>query len=68
MVSGFGLLTLTTAAVASLFVREEEEPQERAEREFEAVVMARLDEFATRLAAIERAVLESSTDGPASRS
>lgn len=58
MVSGFALLTLTTAAIASLFVREEEEPAEARERAFEVVVMERLDGLADRLDAIERALPE----------
>jgi len=36
MVSGFALLALTTAAIASLFVREDETPVERREAAFEA--------------------------------
>lgn len=64
MVSGFALLTLTTAAIASLFVREEEKPLEETERAYEAVVLARLDELATRLDAIERALPERSTGPP----
>ena len=45
MVSGFAMMTLTTAAIASLFVREEE-PAEATERTFERAVMVRLDELA----------------------
>ena len=58
MVSGFALMTLTTAAIASLFVREEEKPAEETERAFEAVLLERLDELGTRLDAIERALPE----------
>ena len=54
MLSGFALLTFTTAAIASLFVREEEKPAVESERAFEAVVITRLDELSTRLDAIER--------------
>ena len=36
MLLGFGLLALTTAAIASLFVREDEEPEEKLERELRA--------------------------------
>lgn len=64
MVSGFALLTLTTAVIASLFVREEEKPLEQTERAFEAVILARLDELATRLDAIDRALPEHSTGPP----
>ena len=41
MISGFALLTLATAAIASLFVREEEEPEEQRERDFERVALER---------------------------
>jgi hypothetical protein len=41
-VVGFVLLAITTAAVASLFVREDEEPQERRAQEFEDAVLADL--------------------------
>lgn len=70
MVSGFALLTVTTAAVASLFVREEEQPAEALDRAFEAVVLSRLDEMAHRLDAIERALPEpaaGSEDGDRTR-
>jgi len=56
MLSGFAILALTTAAIASLFVREEEEPFEKSERAFEREAMARLDELSTRLDRIERAL------------
>jgi voltage-gated potassium channel len=42
-VIGFVLLAITTAAVASLFVREDEEPQERRTQEFEDAVLAELE-------------------------
>lgn len=54
MVLGFGLLALTTAATASLFVREDEEPEEQREAEFERAVMAELASLAARLEAIEK--------------
>lgn len=53
MVFGFVLLAMTTAAVASLFVREDEEPEERRERGFEEAVMAELDGLNRRLDGIE---------------
>jgi voltage-gated potassium channel len=56
MVAGFALITLTTAAIASLFVREEEAPGELEERAFEQRVLVRLDELGDRLVAIERAL------------
>lgn len=36
MVLGFSLMALTTAAIASFFVREDEEPEEASDREFQA--------------------------------
>ncbi|HET6509715.1 MAG TPA: potassium channel family protein [Baekduia sp.] len=56
MVSGFALMTLTTAAIASLLVREEESPEWDHEHEFERQVMNRLDALGRRLDAIERAL------------
>jgi hypothetical protein len=56
MVSGFALMTLTTAAIASLFVREEEAPDKQQEHAFEQRVLDRLDELSARLDAIERAL------------
>lgn len=56
MVSGFALMTLTTAAIASLFVREEEGPERRQERDFERELLDRLDGLSTRLDAIEQAL------------
>ena len=58
MVLGYVLLAMTTAALASLFVQEEEEPEELRERAFEEELLAevrrlgsRLDEIEARLAA-----------------
>lgn len=45
MLMGFGLLALTTAAVASLFVRDDEAPEEKAIRAFEASVLTELREL-----------------------
>ena len=56
MLSGFALLTLATAALASLFVREEEIPTEERERDFELAALSRLEELAARLDAIEAAL------------
>jgi voltage-gated potassium channel len=53
MVFGFALMALVTAAIASLFVREEQEPDERAEELFEARALALLGDLADRLEAIE---------------
>jgi voltage-gated potassium channel len=56
MLFGFVLLAMTTAAVASLFVREDEEPQERREQTFEQEVLLELRELAARIAKIETRV------------
>ncbi len=53
MVFGFVLLAMTTAAVASLFVREDEAPEERRELAFEGTVLAELDRLHKRLDMIE---------------
>ncbi len=56
MLGGFAILALTTAAIASLFVREEEAPFEKSERAFERETIVRLDELSARLERIERAL------------
>ena len=53
MVLGFVLLALTTAALASLFVREEAEPEERREHAFEERALAELRALNSRLELIE---------------
>jgi voltage-gated potassium channel len=53
MVVGFILLALTTAALASLFVREEHEPEELREHAFEENVLAELRRLGARLDEIE---------------
>ncbi len=53
MVLGFVLLALTTAAVASLFVREDEAPQESREHTFEENALAELHQLNSRLELIE---------------
>lgn len=50
MLAGFVLLAFVTAAVASLFVREDEELVERAEREADAEIMRELREIRAELA------------------
>jgi voltage-gated potassium channel len=45
MILGFALLAMTTAAVASLFVREDENPNEERERQFQRAVLAELEEL-----------------------
>jgi hypothetical protein len=56
MVSGFALMALVTASVSSLFVREEQLPEEQAEERFEAEALRLLADLARRLEAIEAAV------------
>lgn len=46
MVVGFALLSLVTAAVSSLFVRQDDAPAEAAEQRFEAAVSRELVELA----------------------
>ncbi len=53
MVMGFILLALTTAAIASLFVREEAEPEELREHAFEESAIAELRQLNARLELIE---------------
>jgi voltage-gated potassium channel len=53
MVLGFVLLALTTAALASLFVREEQGPEEVREHAFEEDALAELRQLSARLEAIE---------------
>lgn len=53
MVLGFALLATTTAAVASLFVREDERPDDERERGFERDVRDALRDLDARLEAIE---------------
>jgi voltage-gated potassium channel len=53
MLVGFIVLAMTTAAVASLFVREDELPETRRERGFEQQMFGELRELNGRLAAIE---------------
>ncbi len=54
MLIGFWLLTLTTAAIASLLVREEEEPVQDAELRLEVEILTRLDELNARLERLEQ--------------
>jgi voltage-gated potassium channel len=53
MVSGFALMALVTAAIASLFVSEEQEPDEESEELFDARALRLLADIAQRLEAIE---------------
>jgi voltage-gated potassium channel len=56
MVAGFAMMALTTAAIASTLVREEEEPQREVERDFEASARDLLADISDRLAALETAL------------
>ena len=58
MVAGFAMLALTTAAIASTLVREEEEPQREVERDFEASTRDLLADIADRLTALEAALAQ----------
>ena len=58
MVAGFAMMALTTAAIASTLVREEEEPQREVERDFEASTRDLLADIADRLAALEAALAQ----------
>ena len=53
MVFGFAGLALTTAAIASLFVRGDEAPEEDREHDFERQLLAELDDLRARLKRIE---------------
>ena len=53
MLLGFGFLAMTTAAVASLFVREDEAPVQERERRFELEVLGELRELRSRIDRLE---------------
>jgi voltage-gated potassium channel len=65
MVAGFGLMTVTTAAIASTLVREEEEPEIVAERDFEQDLRRILGDINARLERIETAMEPTLDPGPA---
>ena len=54
MLSGFLLLSLISAALASLFVREDEEPAEAREEAIERQILDRLTAIELRLQSLER--------------
>ena len=56
MLMGFALLALTTAAVASIFVRDDEAAEDRALRTFEHAVLGELRELHDRLEQFEARV------------
>jgi voltage-gated potassium channel len=53
MIAGFLLLSLVSASLASIFVRDSERSFEREERTFERQLLARLDDIAGRLDSLE---------------
>lgn len=55
MVAGFSLIALVTAAISSLFVREEQQPQVEADERFESKALRLLEDLSVRLDAIEAA-------------
>lgn len=57
MMSGFALMALVTATIASLFVSEEHAPEEQAEAVFEAEALRMLSDLHHRLEAIEAQLL-----------
>ena len=63
MLAGFALMTVTTAAIASSLVREEEEPGQAAERDFEQATREGLADITSRLESIEEALAERRGDG-----
>ncbi len=64
MVSGFALMALVTAAIASLFVREEQEPDEQAEELFNAQALSLLADIAQRLESIEATMTPDTPTAP----
>ena len=54
MLCGFGLLAMTTAAVSSLFIREDEEPEELREQAFETEILRELRALNARLDDLEK--------------
>lgn len=54
MLCGFGLLALTTAAVSSLFVREDEAPEEKREQAIEREILRELRALHARLNDLEQ--------------
>lgn len=64
MLCGFGLLALTTAAVSSLFVREDEAPEEKREQAIELEILRELRALHARLDDLDQRELISSPDRP----
>jgi hypothetical protein len=66
VVVGFLSLVTTTAGVASVFVKEEEEPSEARNLDFERATAARLDEIVRRLDRLDQERTERTDPGGAS--
>jgi voltage-gated potassium channel len=58
MLSGFALLTLTTASISSLFVKEDLEPRGERELTFEGELLRELRNIHTRLDDLEKRIVE----------
>ncbi len=56
MVTGFTLMTMTTAAVASLFVREDEAPEDRREEAFQEEMRREMARLRAEVTALRREV------------
>jgi Ion channel len=56
MLLGFGFLAMTTAAVASMFVRQDEAPFEKQERAYEREILKELRELRSELDQIEAGI------------
>jgi voltage-gated potassium channel len=56
MLIGFGVLSVTTAVIASLFVREDEASEERREHAFEQQALQRLDELGRQIDGLEQSL------------
>lgn len=66
MVAGFALMALVTAAIASLFVQEGQEPGDQAEQLFDAQALGLLADIVQRLAVIEESMAAAPHDASAS--
>lgn len=63
MVSGFAMMTLVTAAISSLFIREQERPDRESDDAFEAQVLRILGDLSERIRHLEA----DSSRGPTDR-
>ena len=62
MVAGFMLLALVSAALASRFVQEDNEPMELFERKVDRAILSELRAVSERLAALEARVVRDASD------